>query len=116
MSASSAGRPAASSHQQTFPIFLSRNATGFDQDDAAGLDAERAFDYHLLEQRMLLEAADAYRRMLPPGSIRAARLSQRLETAEHLLKRSSLPSLCLRCLLLSGAQLRPKGRSAPRLP
>ena len=37
LSASSAVRPAAS---------LSSNATGFDQDDAAGLAAERAFDYH----------------------------------------------------------------------
>ena len=27
-------------------LLLSRNATGFDQDDAAGLDAEHAFDYH----------------------------------------------------------------------
>ena len=34
-----------------------RPATGFDQDDAAGLAAERAFDCHLLEKRMLLEAA-----------------------------------------------------------
>ena len=32
-------------------------ATGFDQDDAAGLAAERAFDDHLLEKRMLLHAA-----------------------------------------------------------
>ena len=34
----------------------SRNATCFDQDDAVGLDA---FDYRLLEKRMLLEVADA---------------------------------------------------------
>ena len=32
-------------------------ATGFDQDDAAGLAAEPAFDNHLLEKRMLLDAA-----------------------------------------------------------
>ena len=38
-------------------LFLSSNATGFDQDDAAGLAAERAFDCHLLEKGMLLEAA-----------------------------------------------------------
>ena len=50
------GSPA-SSHQQDFLFSISRNATRFDQDDAAGLDAERAFDYHLLEKRMLLEAA-----------------------------------------------------------
>ena len=47
LSDSSAVRPAAS---------LSSNATGFDQDDAAGLAAERAFDCHLLEKRLLLEA------------------------------------------------------------
>ena len=47
LSASFAVRPAAS---------FSSNATGFDQDDAAGLAAERAFDYHLLEKRLLLEA------------------------------------------------------------
>ena len=46
LSASSAVQPAALSHQQLFLFSLSRNATGFDQDDAAGLDAEHAFDYH----------------------------------------------------------------------
>ena len=44
----------ASSHQQLFLFFLSRNATCFGLDHAAGLNA---FDYHLLEKRMLLEAA-----------------------------------------------------------
>ena len=48
LSASSAVRPAVS---------LFSNTTGFDQDDAAGLAVERAFDYHLLEKRLLLEAA-----------------------------------------------------------
>ena len=45
LSASSAVWPAASSHQQSFlfSLRLSRNATGFDHDDAAGLDA---FDCH----------------------------------------------------------------------
>ena len=47
-STSSAVLPAASS------LSLSSNATGFDQDEAAGLAAERAFDYYLLEKRMLL--------------------------------------------------------------
>ena len=32
-------------------LSLSSNATGFDQDDAAGLAAERAIDYYLLEKR-----------------------------------------------------------------
>ena len=50
LSASSAVRPAAS---------LSSNATGFDQDDAAGLAAERAFVCHLLEKRMLLKLLHA---------------------------------------------------------
>ena len=50
-------RSLASSHQQAFLFLLSKNATGFDHDDAAGLAAERAFDYHLLEKCMLLEAA-----------------------------------------------------------
>ena len=38
---------------------LSSNTTGFDQDDAAGVAAERAFDCHLLEQRMLLKLLHA---------------------------------------------------------
>ena len=52
-------RRPASSHQQDFLFSLSRNATGCDpgQDDAAGLDAERAFYYPLLGKRMLLEVA-----------------------------------------------------------
>ena len=59
LSVSSAVRPRllrrpASSHHQPFLFFLSRKATCFDQDDAVGLNA---FDYHLLEKRMLLEAA-----------------------------------------------------------
>ena len=33
-------------------VSLSRNAASFDQDDVAGLAAERAFDYHLLKKRM----------------------------------------------------------------
>ena len=53
LSASFAVRLAASS----LSLSLSSNATGFDQDDAAGLAVERTFDYHLLEKRMLLEAA-----------------------------------------------------------
>ena len=58
LSASSAfRRPAALSHQQAFCFSLSSNATGFrvDQDDAAGLAVERAFDYHLSDR----EAHDA---------------------------------------------------------
>ena len=51
LSASSAVLPATSS----LSLSLSSNATGFDQDDAAGLAAERAFDCHLLEQRLLLK-------------------------------------------------------------
>ena len=54
---SSAVRLAASYHQKALIFSLSRNTTGFDQDDAAGLAAERAFDDHLLEKRMLLDAA-----------------------------------------------------------
>ena len=60
-------------------LSLSSSATGFDQDDAAGLATERALDSHLLEKRMLLEAAV---RMHPPdAAIRAARLSPRLQPA-----------------------------------
>ena len=55
LSASSAVLPATSS----LSLSLSSNATGFDQDDAAGLAAERAFDYHLLEKRMLLKLLHA---------------------------------------------------------
>ena len=54
---SSAVRLAASYQQKALIFSLSRNTTGFDQDDAAGLAAERAFDDHLLEKRMLLDAA-----------------------------------------------------------
>ena len=68
LSASSAVWPAASSHQQSFLFSLSRNATGFDQDDASGLDA-----------------FDCYRRMRSPdAAIRAVRLSQHLEAEQHL--------------------------------
>ena len=56
-SASSTVLPAASSHRQVFIFSFSRNATGVDQDNAAGLAVEHASDYHLLEKRMLLEAA-----------------------------------------------------------
>ena len=56
--------------------------TCLDQDDAACLDA-----------------FDCYRRMRP--RIRAVRLSQHLEAAQHLLKRPSLPSSRLLCLPLT---------------
>ena len=70
LSASSAVRPAAqaSSRQQAFLFSLSRNATGLDKDDTAGLDA-----------------FDCYRRMRSPdAAIRAVRRSQHLETEQHL--------------------------------
>ena len=38
-------------------LSLSSNATGFDQDDTAGLAAERAIDYYLLENSILFETA-----------------------------------------------------------
>ena len=41
----------------------------------------------------------------PDAAIRAARLSLRLQAAQHLLKRSSLPSSRLLCLPLSGAAI-----------
>ena len=68
-------------------VSLSSNATGFDQDDAAGLTAERAFDYHLLKKRMLLEAAacKCTLQMRPSARPLPASLSPRLP------KRSSLP-------------------------
>ena len=79
----------ASSHQQAFLFSLSRNATGLDQDDAAGLDA-----------------FDCYRRMRSPdAAIRAVRLSQHLEAEQHLLKRPSLPSSRLLCLPLTCKRL-----------
>ena len=88
---------------------LSRNATGFDQDNAAGLAAECASDYHLLETRLLFEAdaCECTLQMQPSVQDRAARLSLRLQAAQHLLKRSSLPSSRLLCLLLSGAAILP---------
>ena len=47
-------------------------------------------------------------RMHPPdAAIRAARLSLRLQAAQHLLKRLSLPSSRLLCLSLSGAAILP---------
>ena len=58
--------------------------TCLDQDDAACLDA-----------------FDCYRRMRP--RIRAVRLSQHLEAAQHLLKQPSLPSSRLLRLTLSSA-------------
>ena len=60
--------------------------TCLDQDDAACLDA-----------------FDCYRRMRP--RIRAVRLSQHLEAAQHLLKRPSLPSSRLLCLPLTCKRL-----------
>ena len=100
LSASSAVLPAAqaSSYQQVFLISLSRNATGLDQDDAAGLDA-----------------FDCYRRMHPPdAAIRAVRLFPRLEAAQHVLKRQSLPFSRLLCLPLTGTRLCRK--AAPESP
>ena len=79
-----------------FSLSSSRNATGLDQDDKACLDA-----------------LDCYRRMHPPdAAIRAAHLSPRLEAAQHLLKRPSLPSSRLLRLPLTGARLCSK--PAPR--
>ena len=96
LSASSAVLPATSS----LSLSLSSNATGFDQDDAAGLAAERAFDCHLLEKRMLLKLL----RMHPPdAAIRAASLSPRPQAVQHLHKCLSLPSSRLLCLSLNGA-------------
>ena len=60
LNGSAAVRPAASSHQQAFIFSLSRSATRFDQDDAAGLTAERVFDDHLLEKFCLLAEAAEY--------------------------------------------------------
>ena len=102
LSASSAVRPAAqaSSRQQAFLFSLSRNATGLDQDDAAGLDA-----------------FDCYRRMRSPdAAIRAVRLSQHLEAEQHLLKRPSLPSSRLLCLPLTCNRLCQKAAPPPGLP
>ena len=84
LSASSAVQPAASaSHRWIFLFSLFRNAPGFDQDDAAGLDA---FDCHLLEKRTLLEAAACYRRTHPPDvAIRAAYLSLRQAVESAML-------------------------------
>ena len=106
---------------------LSRNAAGLDQEDAAGLAAEHAFDNHLLEKRTVLEAAAAcaevtvdrcnLQMQLSPFS----RLSPRVEAAQRLLQRSSgLPSSLasessrLRCLPLSSAWRCRNGRSTPR--
>ena len=70
LNASSAVWPAASSHRQAFLFSRSRNATGFDQDDAAGLAAERALDYHLLEKSMSLMVLEVYKRMHPSSARR----------------------------------------------
>ena len=80
-------------------ISFSRNATGFDQDNAAGLAAERAFDYHLLKKRMLLEAAACKCTLQMQTSARPLQAS----LSPRLLKRLSLPSSRLLCLPLSGA-------------
>ena len=103
LSATFAVRPGASSHRQAFLFSLSKNATGFNQDDTAGLDA---FDFRLVEKRTLLEAAACNRRMHPrDAAIRAACRSPRLEAAQHRLKQSSMSSSRLLCLPLSGAWL-----------
>ena len=68
MSATFAGRQAASSHQQAFLLSHSRNATGFNQNDATGLAAKGAFDFHLHEKRVLLEAAACVQKNAPSRS------------------------------------------------
>ena len=90
LSASSAVWPAASSHQQSFFFSLSRNATGLDQDDAAGLDA-----FHCCRR---MHASDA--------ATRAARLSPRLEAAQHssgACHRACHPPSLTFCACLSAA-------------
>ena len=94
LSASSAAvGPAASS--------LYSNATGFDQDHAAGLAAERAFGYHLLEKRMLFEAAAYVKTNAPSQKQPSARPVYPRAWKPH--KRSSLPASGPLCLPLSGA-------------
>ena len=108
LSASSAVRPAAS---------LSRNATGFDQDDAAGLSAERTFDCHLLEKRMLLEteACECTLQMQP-----SARPIYPCACRPRSTCRVCHPRACCACPSAAAVAqqflwLCPKGRSPPRL-
>ena len=111
LSASSAVRPAALSHQQAF---LSRNATGFGQDDTAGLDA---FDYHLLEKSMLLEATACLQTIAPskcnhprgPSIPTPGNRPAPAQSVEPAILTPAVPA----------AQWRPavlKGRSPPRPP
>ena len=119
LSATFAVRPGASSHRQAFLFSLSKNATGFNQDDTAGLDA---FDFHLVEKprRTLLEAAACNRRMQPrDAAIRAACRSPRLEAAhwraasaqavEHVVLTPAVPASQWRLAV-------PKGHSCQRIP
>ena len=82
---------------QAFLFSVSRNATGFDQDDTADLHAESAFDYHLLEK---LEAACVQTNNGEHAPSRSShqrgpsiRPGSRYLAAQHLLKRTSLLSL-----------------------
>ena len=96
----SASSATASSHQQVSLCSLCRNATGFE------LALLQSAPSTLIRSRSAyrLRLLHAFRRTHPPAAaIRAARLSARLEAAQHLPKRSSLPSSRLLCLPLSGA-------------
>ena len=95
-------------------LFLSSNATGFDQDDAAGLAAERAFDCQLLEKGMLLEAAACectlQMQCSHPRGPSISALAGRAASAGVCLPLSGFASLPAQALLC------PKGSSSPRLP
>ena len=73
LNASASVRPASSSHNQVSLLSLSGNATG--PEDVAGVAADRAFDDHLLETRMLLEAAASEQTNTTPATPLAARTS-----------------------------------------
>ena len=106
-------RRLASSHQQAFLFSLSRNATRFDHDEAAGLDAERAFEYHLLERRMSLEAA-CVQTNAPSrcSNQRGPSIPQRLDPHSTCSSgRACHPHACSAC----PQRLCPKDSSPPRL-
>ena len=92
---------------------LSRNATRFDHDEAAGLDAERAFEYHLLERRMSLEAA-CVQTNAPSrcSNQRGPSIPQRLDPHSTCSSgRACHPHACSAC----PQRLCPKDSSPPRL-
>ena len=89
LSASSTVQPAASSHRPLLP--LQGKEIGFDQEDAPGLAVASTAIFQ--GSACCLRLLHAHRRVhSPDAAVRASRPSSRLEAAQRLLKRQSLPS------------------------